>query len=83
MSNCNCKPYCDTHGRDYVGNTENGTEYCLECAADGYNSQLCGTWPDASSSSNGTPDATDLFEMKFMCPIHKEQKLQTIKELAD
>lgn len=33
--------FCETHGRDEVAVEPDGSEYCNECAADGWSGELC------------------------------------------
>jgi len=78
---CTCMDYCDTHGRDHVCLDE-GMEHCGECAADGYNSELCSPSADSCFSKTGEPDMSDLTEMEFMCQQHQQEKRAFIAECA-
>lgn len=39
--------YCESHGRDFVQTSDDGEEYCQECAADGGSGELCYVAPDS------------------------------------
>lgn len=72
MSECNCKPFCETHGRDHVVQDayDFGGEGCSECAADGFSGELC--WPDANACHVNNVKA-NRWERQFMCWRHRLQ----------
>ncbi len=67
LSGYGCLDFCETHGRDEIALDNDGAEFCNECAADGWNGELCSPAPDSCSLSD--PQSNER-ERQFMCPIH-------------
>ena len=80
---CDCKLFCDEHGREFLETDDDGEPFCGECASNGFTGVVCVPSPDSCFSSSGKPNDADEFEMQFMCSKHKDQKLKFIKEAND
>lgn len=67
---CSCKPFCEAHGRDYVGTDfhDFGGEGCTECSDHGFSGELC--WPDPHGCHIKDREA-NRWERKFMCWRHR------------
>jgi hypothetical protein len=67
---CDCKPFCEEHGRDELVRQADGDEYCGECVADGWSGELCTPAPDSCNMTQ--PKAND-WQRQFMCAEHAEE----------
>lgn len=74
---CECKPFCEAHGRDETAAATDGTEYCQECAASGWSGEFC--HPCAESCDMGNPEANE-WERSFMCQRHAHEHAAFCKE---
>jgi hypothetical protein len=63
---CECKPFCESHGRDEIAAGRDG-EFCNECAADGFGGELC--HPSSSQCDMTNPKSNE-WERSFMCAKH-------------
>ena len=79
---CDCKPFCETHGRDEIAVEPDGSEYCNECAADGWSGELC--HPSHKSCDMLHPKANE-WERQFMCAEHAAvaELIEAADELKD
>ncbi len=64
---CECKLFCETHGRDEIAVDDDGNEYCNECAADGWGGELCTPAPDSCDMLH---EKANEWERQFMCHEH-------------
>lgn len=64
---CECRPFCEDHGRDEIATDESGAEFCNECAADGFSGELC--HPSAGQCDMTNPKSNE-WERSFMCQTH-------------
>jgi hypothetical protein len=68
---CECKDFCEHHGRDDIElDAGTGEEYCSECADDEGSGELCR--PSPRSCFPGDTKANER-ERGFMCPEHAAQ----------
>ena len=74
---CNCKQFCETHGRDEIAIAPDGSEYCGECAADGWSGELCNTNHEACDMRS---QEANEWERQFMCPQHAAEHLKFCEE---
>ena len=74
---CDCKQFCETHGRDEIAVAHDGTEYCGECAADGWSGELC--HPSHEACDMLHPKANE-WERQFMCEQHAAKHVKFCEE---
>lgn len=74
---CGCVEFCETHGRDEIETDDDGSEFCNECAADGWTGELCSPTPHSCSLSH--PKSNE-WVRQFMCPAHAAEHVEFCAE---
>lgn len=77
INRCNCQAFCEKHGRDEITTDSDGSEYCLECYADGFSGELCMPLPGACDML--FPNANE-WERQFMCEKHAAEHAKWCEE---